>query len=244
MKNCIIIPARFNSKRIPGKPLLEIKGKPLIIKTIEKLKKKINLEHIYVCTDDRKVAEVVDQKIISKSIIVKKYCLNGTERCSWALKKIKKKYDYVTIVSCDMPFIEADVIKNIENKFKIQKKDTDGVTVHCKINDKRILKETSIAKITVTKSNRVLYITRSGIPYSKKFVKNKFFSHHGIMMLKWNVLKKYKNHQNTSLQILEDNEWLKLIENDYVLRSYEYKKLKPEINTEKDIKKYFPIKVK
>lgn len=244
MKNCIIIPARFNSKRIPGKPLLELKGKPLIIKTIEKLKKKINLDHIYVCTDDRKVAEVVDKKIINKSIIVKKYCLNGTERCSLALKKIKKKYDYVTIVSCDMPFIEADVIRNIENKFKIKKKNTDGVTVHCKINDKRILKETNIAKITVSKSNRILYITRSGIPYSKKFVKNKFFSHHGIMMLKWNVLKKYKNLQSTSLQILEDNEWLKLIENDYILRSYEYKKLKPEINTKKDIKKYFPIKVK
>ena len=81
MKNCIIIPARFNSKRIPGKPL-NLKGKPLIIKTIEKLKK-INLEHIYVCTDDKKVAEIVDKKIINKSIIIKKYCLNGTERCSW-----------------------------------------------------------------------------------------------------------------------------------------------------------------
>ena len=170
--------------------------------------------------------------------------MNGTERCSWALKKINQKYDYATIVSCDMPFIEADVIRNIENKFKIKKKYTDGVTVHCKIEDKRILKETNIAKITVSKSNRILYVTRSGIPYSKKFVKNKFFSHHGIMMLKWNVLKKYKNLQSTNLQILEDNEWLKLIENDYILRSYEYKKLKPEINTKKDIKKYFPIKVK
>ena len=89
MKNCIIIPARFNSKRIPGKPLLNLKGKPLIIKTIEKLKKKINLDHIYVCTDDKKVAEIVDKKIINKSIIIKKHCLNGTERCSLALKRIK-----------------------------------------------------------------------------------------------------------------------------------------------------------
>ena len=244
MKNCIIIPARFNSKRIPGKPLLNLKGKPLIIKTIEKLKKKINLEHIYVCTDDKKVAEIVDKKIINKSIIIKKYCLNGTERCSLALKKIKKKYRYVTIVSCDMPFIEADVIKNIEKKFKINQNNTDGVTVHCKINDKRILKEINIAKITVSKNNRILYITRSAIPYSKKFFKGKFFSHHGIMMLKWNVLKEYIKLKNTSLQILEDNEWLKFIENDYILRSYEYKKLKPEINTKKDIKKFFPIKVK
>ncbi len=244
MKNCIIIPARFNSKRIPGKPLLNLKGKPLIIKTIEKLKKKINLDHIYVCTDDKKVAEIVDKKIINKSIIIKKHCLNGTERCSLALKRIKKKYKYVTIVSCDMPFIEADVIKNIEKKFRIKKNNTDGVTVHCKINDKRILKEIDIAKITVSKNNRILYITRSAIPYSKKFFKGKFFSHHGIMMLKWKVLEKYTRLKNTSLQILEDNEWLKLIENDYILRSYEYKKLKPEINTKKDIKKYLPIKVK
>ena len=64
------------------------------------------------------------------------------------------------------------------------------------------------------------------------------------MMLKWNVLKEYIKLKSTSLQILEDNEWLKFIENDYILRSYEYKKLKPEINTKKDIKKFFPIKVK
>ena len=244
MKNCIIIPARMNSKRIPGKPLLKLKGKPLLIKTIERLKKKISLDHIYVCTDDKIVANVVDKIITNKSIIINEYCLNGSERCSLALNKIKKKYDYATIVSCDMPFLDADVIKYIEKKFKLIKKNTDGVTVHCKINDKKILKETDIAKIIFSKSNKILYITRSGIPYSKKFTKNKFFSHHGIMMLKWNVLKRYKNLKNTNLQILEDNEWLKLIENDYILRSYEYKRLKPEINTKKDIKKYFPLKVK
>ena len=154
-----------------------------------------------------------------------------------ALKKIKK-IKYVTIVSCDMPFIEADVIKNIEKKFKINQNNTDGVTVHCKINDKRILKEINIAKITVSKITE-FFILLVHNPLFKKFFKGKFFSHHGIMMLKWNVLKEYIKLKNTSLQILEDNEWLKLIENDYILRSYEYKNLNLRLTQKKISKSSF-----
>lgn len=54
-------------------------------------------------------------------------------------------------------------------------------------------------------------------------------------MLKKEVLKKYKYLKNTNLQIMEDNEWLKLIENDYLIKSYQIKEMHPEINTQKDL---------
>ena len=243
MKNCIIIPARYNSKRLPGKPLININGEPLIVRTIKKLKKKFDIKNIYVCTDNKKVADVLKNVIKGNTIIIKKNCLNGAERCSWAFEKINKKYDYATIVSCDMPFINSDIIKTLEYKATNDKSNADGFTVHAKISDHRITREKAIAKIVVSKNNRILYLSRAGIPYPKNFIEGKFFSHHGIVMLKKDVLKKYKYLNNTSLQLIEDNEWLKLIEHDYVINSYLHKKIKPEINTRKDIKEFFPIKI-
>ena len=156
MKNCIIIPARYNSKRLPGKPLININGEPLIVRTIKKLKKKFEIKDIYVCTDSKKVADILKNVINGNTIIIKKNCLNGTERCSWAFEKISKKYDYATIVSCDMPFINSDIIKTLEDKATNDKTNADGFTVHAKILDHRITREKAIAKIVVRKTREAM----------------------------------------------------------------------------------------
>ena len=239
MNNCIIIPARYNSKRLPGKPLIKLTYNLLIGETIKNLKKKIDVKNIFVCTDNLRVAKHLKGIIPNPAIIIKKQCLNGTERCSWALEKIKKNYDYVTIVSCDMPLIDSKIIKDLEKKAFDNKNIADGYTVHVKITDKKVLNNSNVAKIVTSKSNRVLYLSRSRIPSLDKFVSGKFFSHHGIVMLKKEVLKKYKYLKNTNLQIMEDNEWLKLIENDYLIKSYQIKKIHPEINTKKDLNDFF-----
>ena len=238
MKNCIIIPARYDSKRLPGKPLIKLENDLLVFETIKRLKKKINIKDIFVCTDNLKVANYLKDKIFNKVIIIKKKCLNGTERCSWAIEKIKKKYDYITIISCDMPLIDPEVILFLEKKALDKQNNADGYTVHVKAHNKEILYNKNVAKIVLSKSNRVLYLSRSGIPSPNKFIKDKFFTHHGIVMLKKVVLKKYKYLKNTNLQIIEDNEWLKLIENDYIIKSYLTKRMYPEINTKKDLNNF------
>jgi CMP-2-keto-3-deoxyoctulosonic acid synthetase len=63
-----------------------------------------------------------------------------------------------------------------------------------------------------------------------------------LVILKRNILEKFKKYERSSLEILEDNEWLRLIENGYKIKSFLFKKLKPEINTKKDLKDYFNYK--
>lgn len=244
LKNCIIIPARYNSKRLFGKPLYKLKnGQSLIKMTLDKIKKKVKLEDIYVCTDNVLVKQEIESYLINKPIVVKKKCLNGTERASYALSKIKRKYDYATIVSCDMPFMDPNVLLFIEKKSKLKNnKYADGYTIHCNVKNEKIYKDKNVAKIVLTNSNRILYLSRGSIPNTKNFKSTKIFSHHGIVMLKWDVLKKYKNLSNSKLQISEDNEWLKLIENDFTIKSFLYKKLKPEINTKSDLNKIYKLK--
>lgn len=238
MKNCILIPARYHAKRIPRKPLFKINNDYLITLTIKKILKKYNPKDVYVCTDNQKIRNIVKKYLGNNSVLIKKNCLNGTERCSYAVKKIKKKYDNYIIISCDMPFIDPAVIKYLEKKFSKENKNISGATVHAVVNNKKTLKDRSIAKIILSNSSRIIYLSRSQIPGSSKFIKKSFFSHHGIVILRKKILEKYSKIKNSFLQKTEDNEWLKLIENDYVIKSYLYKKIFPEINTIKDIKKF------
>jgi 3-deoxy-manno-octulosonate cytidylyltransferase (CMP-KDO synthetase) len=103
METCVIIPARYNSKRLFGKPLINIGGEPLLLKTYNKVLMFFNKKDVYITTDSEKVKKRF-KKITKNIILTKNYCLNGTERCSFAINKIKKKYKYFIITSCDMPF--------------------------------------------------------------------------------------------------------------------------------------------
>ena len=242
--NCIVIPARYKSTRLPGKPLIKINGEFLIIRTIKKILKVYSKKKVFVCTDSKKVCKIVKELTDVKSILIKDKCLNGTERCSKALKYIKNNFNYFTIISCDMHFLDPRVISFLEKKIKKEKKNVEGVTIHTKI-DKKDAQNYNIAKIVLSKSNRILYLSRACIPNTKFSNKTtEYFSHHGLLILKKKALQRYSSLKNTYLQKAEENEWLKFIENDFLIKSFFYKKIKPEINTRGDLKKYFPYKFK
>ena len=143
-----------------------------------------------------------------------------------------------------MPFLDPRVISFLEKKIKKEKKNVEGVTIHTKI-DKKDAQNYNIAKIVLSKSNRILYLSRACIPNTKFSNKTtEYFSHHGLLILKKKALQRYSSLKNTYLQKAEENEWLKFIENDFLIKSFFYKKIKPEINTRGDLKKYFPYKFK
>jgi 3-deoxy-manno-octulosonate cytidylyltransferase (CMP-KDO synthetase) len=244
----VIIPARYNSKRLPGKPLIKINNESLVMKTYKKIQNVLHKKHIYITSDSQKVLDEF-KNITNNLILVNKECLNGTERCSYALKNIKKNYKYFLISSCDMPFLNSEVLDFLFNKIVKSKKNYDAFTVHTEVKNKKAIKNTTIAKVVLNLNDEIMYISRSPIPtyitaYNKFFNpigKKTHYSHHGIVAIKKDVLNKYKYLKNSKLQLLEDNEWLKLIENGYKIKSYYFKKISPEINTKSDLKQYIPI---
>ena len=239
MSTCIIIPARVNSRRIPNKPLVKISKKDfLLLRTYKKIIKKFPSDDVYITTDSKRVVKSM-RPYSNNLIIINKICLNGTERCSYALEKIKKKYKYCIIVSCDMPFLDSKIISFLKNKAN-KLKNFAGITVHGKITNKKVLSNKSIAKITLHKNNTIESISRSKITHQNKIN----FTHHGLVLLKKKVLLNYTKIKNSSLQLKEDNEWLKLIENKFKIFSFLNNLIKSEINTEEDLKTYFPVKFK
>ena len=87
----IIIPARYNSKRLPGKPLLDINGVPMLVRTYNQCRKAVPASKIIVATDDKRIEKVCKKNQIN-SIITSKKCLTGTDRIAEVAKKIKKVF--------------------------------------------------------------------------------------------------------------------------------------------------------
>ena len=108
----IIIPARYSSKRLPGKPLIDIKGIPMIIRTYNQCKKAVSASKIIVATDDKRIQKICFKNRIN-SIMTSKKCLTGTDRIAEVARKIKKSF-YINVQG-DEPICNPRDIKNIVN---------------------------------------------------------------------------------------------------------------------------------
>ena len=89
MKTLGLIPTRMGSTRLPAKPLLEISNIPLIIHTYKRALLSKKLDDVYICCDDKKIAQVA-KKFKAKYILTSKHHNNGTERITEAYIKLKK----------------------------------------------------------------------------------------------------------------------------------------------------------
>ena len=240
MKNkiCVLIPARYNSKRLPGKPLIVLKNKSILERTIEQVLKVIKKENVFIFTDSNKVTNHLKNKY-SNVILTKGNYYSGTDRCANNINKINKKFYGYLIVSCDFPFISKQCINStIENYKKFFKsKKYVGATIHTKTVDKKIIKSSKIPKIVTDVNNDIIYISRSPLP-SNYNLNLKYKVHHGPVCLKFSALKNSLKFKNKKLSKSEENEWLQFIENGFKIKTSEVNKISREINDIKDLNYY------
>ena len=91
----LIIPARYSSRRLPGKPLINIKGIPMLIRTYNQCIKAVDKSKILVATDHKKIFKLCKKNNIN-TIMTSKKCLTGTDRIAEVAKKIKKSF-YINV---------------------------------------------------------------------------------------------------------------------------------------------------
>ena len=115
MKYYLVIPARYKSKRLPGKPLMDICGVPMIIRTYNQCKKVIPESKILVATDDKRIKKICECENI-QTIMTSTKCLTGTDRVAEVAKKIKAKI-YINVQG-DEPLFNPRDLKNLIFKAK------------------------------------------------------------------------------------------------------------------------------
>jgi 3-deoxy-manno-octulosonate cytidylyltransferase (CMP-KDO synthetase) len=230
------IPARYDSKRLPGKPLLKINNKTIINLVYEKaLQTKV--DDIVILTDDKRIYD----EVISfggNCVIITEYCLNGTDRIIKYLEKIdNSKYDIIVNLQGDEPFIDPNVVNEIIDN-QIEKK-VECSTVCFKTNNKEEISSKSRGKAVVDNFNNIIYCSRNVIPTNKNenIIENHLYNIHvGIFVYDKIYLLNHFNKENTNNQLLEDIEWLKIIEQGFKINTIFSEKLERGIDTIEDYK--------
>jgi 3-deoxy-manno-octulosonate cytidylyltransferase (CMP-KDO synthetase) len=204
----VIIPARYNSKRLPGKPLINLCGVPMIVRTYKQCIKACSADKVYVACDDHRIAKVCRKHNI-KFLMTSTKCLTGTDRVAECMKKLKADI-YINIQGDEPVFDPKDLKIFINNAKKYPKKILNGV---CKISDEKLFRNVNIPKVVMRKDMSLLYMSRAAIPTSKthKFIKSwrqvcvYSFPRESLISFK-------KRKTKTTLEKIEDIEILRFLE--------------------------------
>ncbi|CAN6359166.1 unnamed protein product [Urochloa humidicola] len=213
-----IIPARFASSRFEGKPLAHILGKPMIQRTWERVMLASSLDHVVVATDDERIADCC-RGFGADVIMTSESCRNGSERCCEALKKLGKSYDIVVNIQGDEPLIEPEIIDGVVMALQ-RAPDAVFSTVVTSLKPEDA-SDTNRVKCVVDNQGYAIYFSRGLIPSNKSGKVNPnypYLLHLGISGFDSKFLMIYTELPPTPLQLEEDLEQLKVLENGYRMK--------------------------
>lgn len=159
MRTCVIIPARFASSRFPGKPLVPLLDKPMVLWVAELSAKAVGREHVYVATDDERIASVVRAAGFS-ALMTSSEALTGTDRLAEASVMID--YDLYVNVQGDEPIINPDDILACIAK----KKANPDLIMNgfCWIDENEDPENRNIPKVIATEKGQMVYMSRVPLP--------------------------------------------------------------------------------
>jgi len=228
-----IIPARYESSRFPGKPLIDLKGKSMIQRVYEQSKKASVLKEVYVATDDDRILNHV-LAFGGKAVMTSPDHPSGTDRCYEVLQKINEKADVVINIQGDEPLIMPEQISLLTSCF--ENKTTQIATLIKKFDagDKEIDNPNRV-KVVASIDSNALYFSRSKIPFDQKETSPTYFKHIGIYAYTTKVLAEIVKLAPSRLEIIESLEQLRWLENGYQIKTLETKLETPNIDTPNDV---------
>ena len=216
-KVVILIPSRYSARRLPGKPLLKVKGIPLIAHVYKKAKQ-TKIGQVYVVTGDVKILKAL-KKFTNNCIITKNKHRTGTDRIYEGAKKLRlNNNDYVVNLQGDEPLISVKDINRLV-KVIVRKKLKIG-TLACKINDNKVkqkFNDKNIVKVkTYKKINKKTFSEAKNFFRISKKNKNKnenCYQHIGIYIYKFEILKLFVSLKQTSREKKLKLEQLRALDN-------------------------------
>lgn len=233
MKFLGVIPSRYASTRLEGKPLKDICGHTMV-EWVYKRAKLSDLDEVVVATDDERIYKEVE-RFGGKVVLTRKDHENGTSRIAEVCEKYKD-YDVIVNIQGDEPLIEKDMINSIINSFK-EDESIPMSTLKYKLETMEDIENPNYVKVITDKNGYAIYFSRSVIPYPRKLNLQNYYKHVGIYGYKRDFVIEYAKMEPTALEISESLEQLRAIENGYKIKVMEtpYKIL--GVDTQEELEK-------
>jgi 3-deoxy-manno-octulosonate cytidylyltransferase (CMP-KDO synthetase) len=220
MKIIVIIPARFSSSRFPGKPLVDIGGKPMIQRVYEQAQKAKGITKIIVATDDARIEKVV-KKFGGNVVMTSPGHESGTDRCAEVIKYTNEEFDIVINVQGDEPFIHPEQIEQVAKTLAQHNTEIASLVRVAKHNEDVF--DPSKVKVTLDYTKKALYFSRSPIPYNRQANEKNwidhtdYYLHVGIYGYRADVLREISALPPGKLEMCESLEQLRWLENGYAI---------------------------
>ncbi|MCL6233397.1 MULTISPECIES: 3-deoxy-manno-octulosonate cytidylyltransferase [Acinetobacter] len=238
----IVIPARFSSSRLPGKPLLEIHGRPMILRVVDQAKKVAGFDDLCVATDDERIAAVCRAEGVDVVLTSTEHP-SGTDRLS-EVARIKgwASDDIIVNVQGDEPLLPAQLVKQVAQLLVDQPK--CSMSTLCEpIHSLEEFQRDSIVKVVMSKHNQALYFSRATIPYDRdgakqaeKTLHDQAFRHLGLYAYRVKLLQEYVTWDMGVLEKLESLEQLRVLENGHrIAIAVAEANLPPGVDTQADL---------
>jgi 3-deoxy-manno-octulosonate cytidylyltransferase (CMP-KDO synthetase) len=224
-----IIPARYQSTRLPGKPVLEIQGKTLIEHVYRRVEKAGSVEKILVATDDERIANAV-RKFGGDVIMTRADHQSGTDRLAEAAQGLPADA-LVVNVQGDEPLIEPEVIDRAVSAARSG--DAEMVTLMTPLRERSAIEDPNRVKVVVDRKGFALYFSRSPIPHG-----GTTFLHLGLYVYRVGFLRRFTQLERTPLEIAERLEQLRALEHGFRIRVVEVESESWGIDTPADLEKF------
>lgn len=180
-----VIPARYASSRLPGKPLADIQGKPMIQWVYEACKQAAIFDELYVATDDTRIKNAV-YGFRGDVIMTAASHRNGTERVSEALQSIEKTFDVVINIQGDEPFLNPNHLFTLAKAFRKPEINIASLYRNCDVHND--YQSSSVVKVVTDESDKAIYFSRAPIPYHRDTELKTFKKHIGLYAFRPSIL--------------------------------------------------------
>lgn len=224
MSAVVVIPARYESSRFPGKPCALLKGKPLIQHVYENSRAARLSEDVIVATDSETILETV-LSFGGKAVITSEKHISGTDRIAELARVME--YDIIVNVQGDEPLIKPQMIDEVIELLSDSKANIG--TLVKKISDPEEIADPNVVKAVFDEEGFAFYFSRAPIPYHRDEWKNldklkaqgsgfEVFKHIGIYSYRRDILLMLTAMRASRLEEIEKLEQLRALENGFRIK--------------------------
>ncbi|WBE25069.1 3-deoxy-manno-octulosonate cytidylyltransferase [Denitrificimonas caeni] len=210
MRSVVVIPARYGSSRYPGKPLVPLLGKPMILWVAELSARAVGAENVYIATEDERISKVVKDAGF-QAVMTTDDALTGTDRLAQAATQINS--DIYINVQGDEPLVNpGDILKVRDTKLAYMNEVINGFSW---IGDDEDASNVNIPKVITSEDNQLIYMSRIALPgyKDKKYAPRRYKKQVCIYAFTNKELQDFLGFgRKSELELCEDIEILRFLE--------------------------------
>ncbi|MFT8274138.1 3-deoxy-manno-octulosonate cytidylyltransferase [Kerstersia gyiorum] len=229
MRIAIVIPARYASSRLPGKPLLDIHGKPMVQHVYERASQARGVDHVVVATDDARIFDAV-RSFGGQAVMTRDDHPSGTDRLAEVMAKLPAEV-YINVQG-DEPMIRPGDIEILADGMRADP--AIAVATLCHPISVQDAEDPNQVKVVLADNGDALYFSRARIPYVRDADTDTavtYLKHIGIYAYRHDVLRDYARLPRPVMERAEQLEQLRLLAAGLRIRALQVEAVGPGVDT-------------